>query len=61
MRSAAVDFLGLADHNCVVFQVVEYRQLSDLVVLESALDDALLKESEESENLQQIMNKPENI
>ena len=51
LRSAAVDLLGLADHNGVIFEVVENDQLADLVVLKTALNDALLEVAVESQNL----------
>ena len=51
LRRSRVNLLGLGHHDGLVFQVVEDGDLSDLVVLEAALDDVLLEVTEESEDL----------
>jgi hypothetical protein len=45
---ATVDLLGLTDHDCMIFQVVEHNQLPDSVILQPALHDALLEITEKS-------------
>lgn len=48
---ARVDLLGLGDHDGLVLKVVEDGHLSDLKVLETALDNVLLEVTVESQHL----------
>jgi len=56
LGSSTIGLAGLADHNGVILQMVQNDQLANAVVLEAALNDALLKVTIKSEHLY-IINK----
>lgn len=51
LRSAAVDLLGLSDHDRVVFEEVEDHNEAETMVLETALDNAFFKVRIKSQDL----------
>lgn len=51
LGNSTVLLLGFHEHDGFVFQIVVNGQLSDSVVLKSALDDVFLAETEESQDL----------
>ena len=51
LRSATVGLARLADHDRVVFEVVENDELANAVVFKAALNHALLEVAGKSENL----------
>ena len=56
LRGSTVDLSGLANHNGVVFQVIEDDQLANAIVLKAALNNALFEVTIKSEHLY-IINK----